>query len=388
MKPYYERNGITIYNSDCLEVMLQLDPQSFALIFVDWPYFKVKNEPWDRQWDKPEKFLSWIDKTLVQAKRLLAPNGSFYGCASPQMSTKIELAIGEHFNVLNNIRWYKEAGWHQKTDKEAIRSYLSPWEAIVFAEQWFSDAEAAEESNYYSQCKALHKNVYAPIGRYIQKERERAGVTRNDIEVALGYVSSGDPTRGTALCYRWEEGSSLPTKEAYLKLRDYLNSLNCRSDYLRREYEDLRREYEDLRREYEDLRRPFNGSKDTPHSDLWTFSPVQDYPGKHPTEKPIALLEHIIKTSTHSGDTVLDFCMGNGTTLKAAQNLGRKAVGIDITEMYCRRTAERLHQMNLFSSDTIEEISEVKEKTFPISNKRDQPEQLALSVEYYQNRNA
>jgi site-specific DNA-methyltransferase (adenine-specific) len=91
-------------------------------------------------------------------------------------------------------------------------------------------------------------------------------------------------------------------------------------------------EYEDLRREYEDLRRPFNGSKDTPHSDLWTFSPVSDYPGKHPTEKPIALLEHIIKTSTRPGDMVLDFCMGNGTTLKAAQNLGRKAVGIDITE--------------------------------------------------------
>jgi site-specific DNA-methyltransferase (adenine-specific) len=119
----------------------------------------------------------------------------------------------------------------------------------------------------------------------------------------------------------------------------------------------LRREYEDLRREYEDLRRPFNGSKDTPHSDLWTFSPVSDYPGKHPTEKPIALLEHIIKTSTRPGDMVLDFCMGNGTTLKAAQNLGRKAVGIDITEMYCRRTVERLCQMNLFSPDVIEEMN-------------------------------
>jgi DNA modification methylase len=145
--------------------MPQLDHQSFALIFVDWPYFKVKNEPWDRQWAKPEKFLSWIDKTLVQAKRLMTPNGSFYGCASPQMSTKIELAVGEHFNVLNNIRWYKEAGWHQKTDKKAIRSYLSPWEAIVFAEQRFSDNEAAKESNYFAQCKGLHKNVYAPIGR-------------------------------------------------------------------------------------------------------------------------------------------------------------------------------------------------------------------------------
>jgi DNA modification methylase len=73
MKPYYDRDGITIFNSDCLEVMPQLNPESFALIFVDWPYFKVKNEPWDRQWDKPELFLKWIDKTLVQAKKLLKP---------------------------------------------------------------------------------------------------------------------------------------------------------------------------------------------------------------------------------------------------------------------------------------------------------------------------
>jgi site-specific DNA-methyltransferase (adenine-specific) len=372
MKPYYERNGIKIFCGDCLEVMPHLDFESFALIFVDWPYFKVKNEPWDRQWNKPELFLEWIDKTLMQAKKLLAPNGSFYGCASPQMATKIELAIGEYFNVLNNIRWYKEAGWHQKTDKEAIRSYLSPWEAIIFAEQWFTDDGAAKESNYYSQCKALHKNVYAPIGRYIQQERERAGVTRNDVEVALGYISSDDPTRGTALCYRWEEGSSLPIEDAYLKLRAYLNSLNCQSDYLRREYdylrreyEDLRREYEDLRREYKDLRRPFNGSKDVPHTDLWTFSPVSDYQGKHPTEKPVALMEHIIKVSTRPGDMVLDFCMGNGTTLKAAKNLGRKAVGIDITEMYCKRTVERLQQISLFSSDMIESISEIKGKTVP-----------------------
>jgi site-specific DNA-methyltransferase (adenine-specific) len=345
--------------------MPQLAFESFALIFVDWPYFKVKNEPWDRQWNKPELFLNWIDETLVQAKKLLKPNGSFYGCASPQMSNRIELAIGEHFNVLNNIRWYKEMGWHQKTDKDAIRSYLSPWEAIIFAEQWFSDGEAAKESNYYSQCKALHKNVYAPIGRYIQQERERSGATRNDIELALGYVSSGDPARGTALCYRWEEGSSLPTKEAYLRLREYLNSLNCRSDY-------LRREYEDLRREYEDLRRPFNGNKNTPHTDLWTFSPVSDYPGKHPTQKPIALMEHIIKISTRPGDMILDFCMGNGTTLKAAQALGRKAVGIDITEIYCRRTVERLRQMNLFSPSIVERMDE--QKTEPA-------EQLPLKFE-------
>jgi DNA modification methylase len=72
------------------------------------------------------------------------------------------------------------------------------------------------------------------------------------------------------------------------------------------------------------------------------------------------LLEHIIKTSTRPGDTVLDFCMGNGTTLKAAQNLGRKAAGIDITEMYCKRATERLRQMNLFSPSLVEQMDKPK----------------------------
>ena len=79
----------------------------------------------------------------------------------------------------------------------------------------------------------------------------------------------GDPTRGTELCRRWEEGSSLPTRETYHRLRDYLNSRNCRTDYLRREYEDLRRDYEDLRRDYEDLRRPFTVSAKVPYTDVW-----------------------------------------------------------------------------------------------------------------------
>jgi site-specific DNA-methyltransferase (adenine-specific) len=49
----------------------------------------------------------------------------------------------------------------------------------------------------------------------------------------------------------------------------------------------------------------------------------------HPTQKPIALMEYMIKTYSNEGDTVLDFTIGSGSTIKAAKNLNRKAIGIE-----------------------------------------------------------
>lgn len=54
--------------------------------------------------------------------------------------------------------------------------------------------------------------------------------------------------------------------------------------------------------------------------------------GKHPCEKPSALMEHIIATSSRPGDVVADFFMGSGSTIKAALKLGRKAIGVELEE--------------------------------------------------------
>ena len=62
----------------------------------------------------------------------------------------------------------------------------------------------------------------------------------------------------------------------------------------------------------------------------------------HPNEKPVDLLMHLIHK--HPGHTVLDPFMGSGTTLRAAKNLGRKAIGIEIEERYCEIAAERCRQ--------------------------------------------
>ena len=67
----------------------------------------------------------------------------------------------------------------------------------------------------------------------------------------------------------------------------------------------------------------------------------------HPTQKPVALMEYLIKTYTNEGETVLDFAMGSGTTLVAAKVLGRNAIGIEIEEKYCEIGATRIAQESL-----------------------------------------
>jgi len=64
--------------------------------------------------------------------------------------------------------------------------------------------------------------------------------------------------------------------------------------------------------------------------------------GLHPTQKPVALMEYMIKTYTNKGETVLDFTMGSGTTGVACVNLGRSFVGIEMDENYFNIASDRI----------------------------------------------
>lgn len=64
----------------------------------------------------------------------------------------------------------------------------------------------------------------------------------------------------------------------------------------------------------------------------------------HPTQKPVELLEYLIKTYTHEGELVLDNCMGSGSTGVACMNTNRKFIGIELDNYYFNIAKERMNQ--------------------------------------------
>ena len=62
----------------------------------------------------------------------------------------------------------------------------------------------------------------------------------------------------------------------------------------------------------------------------------------HPTQKPVALLEYLIRTYTNENDLVLDFTMGSGSTGVACMNTGRRFIGIEKEDKYCKIAQERI----------------------------------------------
>ena len=64
----------------------------------------------------------------------------------------------------------------------------------------------------------------------------------------------------------------------------------------------------------------------------------------HPTQKPVDLMEYLIKTYTNEGETVLDFTMGSGTTGVACKNLNRSFIGIEMDDKYFEIAKERINK--------------------------------------------
>ena len=85
------------------------------------------------------------------------------------------------------------------------------------------------------------------------------------------------------------------------------------------------------------------------YSDQYYPTNILDFPNcankkylVHPTQKPVALMEYLIRTYTDERDTVLDFTMGSGTTGVACKNLGRKFIGIELDQGYFDIAVKRI----------------------------------------------
>lgn len=324
-----------LVQADCLDYLKTLPDNSVDLIVTDPPYFQVKQNAWDNQWPDQASFLAWLDEVVAEFWRVLRSAGSLYLFCSSRLATDTEVLIRQRLNVLNHIIWAKPNGPWRRQRKEGLRAYFPSTERIIFAEHYGAEGFAKGCAGYASKCSELKKATFAPLIEYFRLARESLGVSAKEINEATG----------SQMCSHWFSASQwqLPNADQYAKLQVLFaekgaalgrehGELVTEHQALNEQYQQLVRQYDELKAEYESLRRPFRVTKEVPHTDVWNYTPVAYYPGKHPCEKPADMAEDIINASSRPGQVVLDAFMGSGAFGKAAVRLGRKFIGIELEE--------------------------------------------------------
>jgi len=330
---HISENSIVI-NEDSLKILKLIPSNSISLILTDPPYHstKKKNILGDTDFASNHEFIEWIKMFAIEWHRILRPNGSIYMFCSSQMASYLEVMMSESFNILSNIVWTKPNepgydGWKQKMNKKSLRQWYPHSERIIFA-------TPAINSN-------LHRSYFADFLRKKRKESGLSGHKLTELTGAYGKVNHGGAVSN------WETGRNIPNKEQYQKISDAL----------------IATKKIDKMPYFEDVIRPFQASSDIEFTDTWNFTSVKQYKGKHPAEKPLDMLEHIIHTSSFKEDIVLDCFAGSGSTAIASLMLNRKTIAIELDENHYKNIKRRVSYFQENSHDSFCMKSSLSENT-------------------------
>ena len=289
----------------CEDFAPSLPDGSVNLLWLDPPYFRVVDEAWDRAWKTEADFLAWLRGVAREAARVLAPNGSLYLFASAQMGARVECMAAESLRVLSGITWVKAEGWHKRQSPGALRSWCAQTERIVFAEQ--------------RGCLGG-----SPLGDALRAARESAGLTQDQLDVAIGRTRAADPLKGSGLIRLQELGDHTPTAEDFVAALRACGGASA----------------DDLRHRYTALARPF--AAPAAFTDVWTHATVAaGDPSRHPCEKPAAMLRDVVLASSRPGDVVCEFFGGSFRMAEVALSHGRRYIGCDADPHWAAVGVER-----------------------------------------------
>jgi site-specific DNA-methyltransferase (adenine-specific) len=345
-------------HGDCLDWLPSVPSGSVDLVATDPPYFGVKAEEWDNQWKSEREFLEWLGIVVDELARVLKPTGSLYLFAGPHMAWAVEGVLRDRVEVINRIHWRKDSATHRRQHKEGLTVYFPQTEALFFC---------GHDNNEYD---ILRGQVFEPLRAYLDSEWKKAGLDFNDANEATGsYMAGHYFTR-----IQW----ALPSAAKYSQLRERANRGGKYGGFLPRDYDDLREEYMRLlailNERAAEVVRPFAVTNADPYTDVWDFDTVHHYEGKHPTEKPMALARHVVKTSSRPGQVVLDPFTGSGPFGIAAVELGRMFIGSERDKHWHEYATDRLENTTQLTPDELAELYPNGESAVHLLNNEDEPE--------------
>lgn len=293
---------------DCLELMKHIPDGSVDLILTDPPYGTIKGmklKGWDNSTTKWDDAID-NNKMWHEINRVLRVNG----CC-------ILFAQDPYTSVLmndchNNVPFSYRLVWDKK-------HYASPLGANKFPVNYFEDVCV-----FFKRHDDLKLH---PLRQRIKSIIDHIGKTKKQVFAEMGH-------QGVCHFFRYDTDQfSLCTEATYSELIE-LYGIDKLDDFT--PYAEL----VEINKSYLRVFNLHDGKKYK--SNILEYK--KDYNGYHPTQKPVALLDDLIKTYSNKGDMVLDFTIGSGSTGVAAKNTNRKFIGIELDQNYFEIAKKRIQE--------------------------------------------
>ena len=284
---------IKLFNGDCLECMKMIPDKSIDMVLCDLPYGML-----DFQWDKV------IDgkKLFAEYKRICKRNANVLMFCQIKFAKYLMESTFKH-EFSHCLIWEKNNKTRYKSSKTVP---LSQYEMIlVFRINKFSN-----------------KEKHLKLRDYLMCELKKSGMSIGEIEAEI-------PNRGAHHWFRYSSDFRAPTQHGYKRLQEITGCFP-------RPWEDVWAEYQSEKNSLCTYNPQFMES-DIVRCDL-TEKRV------HPTQKPVRLLEQLIKAYSNEGEVILDNCMGSGSTGVACVHTNRQFIGMELDPRYFEIASKRINE--------------------------------------------
>jgi site-specific DNA-methyltransferase (adenine-specific) len=317
---------IKLYKGDCLIESDKIESGSVDLIFTDLPYGTVKglggniekykrlsNSDWDNVID--------TNKIMKIANRILRKNGKMILTANQPFTTELISKAIPNLPHCYNMYWDKMHFANCLVANKAPVSYIE--DILVFSKM-----------HQKHDFEGKH-----PLRDYFKIIMEYIGLTLKQINTKLGH------RRAEHTFYINSTQYGLCTEKTYLELIEVfeINKVNGFKDFAELKQIDTEYRTDLLKQMNEQYPSTFNlweGKKYK--SNILKYK--KDYDGYHPTQKPVLLLEDLIKTFSNKNDLVVDLTMGSGSTMVACKNTNRNGIGIEMNDEYFSIAKKRVEK--------------------------------------------
>lgn len=305
----YKDKNLWLMQGDCLERAEEIPSGSVDLILTDLPYGTVKGMGGDIEKYKRLSNANWdvvidTDKIMQLADRILRKNGKMVLFANQPFTTELISKAIPNLPHCYNMYWDKMHFANCLVANKAPVSYIE--DVLVFSKIHDHDR--------------LH-----PLRTYFKTVMDFIGLNLKQINSRLGH------RRAEHTFYVESTQYGLCTESTYRELIDVFGIDNMQG------FKDFA-ELKVIDDQYASTFNLWEGKKYK--SNILKYK--KDYSGHHPTQKPVLLLEDLIKTFSNANDLVVDLTMGSGSTGVACVNTSRSFIGIEQDEKYFKISKDRI----------------------------------------------